>query len=87
MFYGSNFLTPTLSPLGRGEGVVSIWCGYKDAPDAAGQNWRILTLPRSGSHLWLLPQCWTRLSAFAARHSAASARRRPAGWFDCKTRL
>ena len=31
MFYGSNPLTPTLSPLGRGEGVVSIWCGYKDA--------------------------------------------------------
>ena len=33
MFTGSNPLTPTLSPLGRGEGVVFIWCVCSDAPD------------------------------------------------------
>ena len=32
MFTSSNPLAPTLSPLGRGEGVVSIWCVCSNTP-------------------------------------------------------
>jgi hypothetical protein len=31
-------LAPALSPLGRGEGVVSVWCGSQDAPALDGSS-------------------------------------------------
>jgi hypothetical protein len=42
MFTDSNPLAPALSPLGRGEGVVSFWCVGLDSPRV-----------RLGRHPWL----------------------------------
>ena len=36
--YKHEPLAPALSPFGRGEGVVSVWCGRQDAPVLDGSS-------------------------------------------------
>jgi hypothetical protein len=53
--YKHEPLAPALSPLGRGEGVVSVWCGRQDAPALDGSSRSVLI------------SC-SRLSTLVSRH-------------------